>query len=96
MIFPVLVKTFFDISEIKFRIGIEAFFGESFHDFSFRLEAFLGDIHQAVEAGEEILFVFGDIADARQVNGDDTNRAGQGIGAEESATALPELSIIQT
>lgn len=96
MVFPVLPESFSDIAEVELGIGIESLFGELLDDFSFYLEAFLGDIHQAIETLEEIFFIFGEVADSREIHGDDADRAGQGVRAKESAAALSELAIIET
>ena len=96
VIFPVLMEALFDIAKVELGVGVESFLGELFDDFPFHFETLFGNIHEAVEPFEEIFFIFGEVANAREVDGDNADRPGQGIGAEESAATLSELTVIET
>ena len=76
VIFPVLMEALFDIAEIELGVGVEPFLGELLDDFSFYFEAFFGNIHESVKPFEEIFFVLGEVADTREIDRDDTDRAG--------------------
>ncbi len=95
VILPVLVKALLDIAKVKLGVGVESFLGELFDDFPFDFEAFFGDIHEAVEALEKVFLIFGKVTNAREVDGDNADRPGQGIGAEESAASLSEFAVVQ-
>lgn len=73
MILPVLVESLLDIPEVEFGIRIESLFSELFDDFPFDFETFLSDVHEAIKTLKEIFFIFGEIADSREIDGDDAD-----------------------
>ena len=68
VILPVKARPLLDVSQIKFRIGIEILFRKFFQNFSFDGEAFLGQEDQGSETFEKIGFVPGQIADTGHVD----------------------------
>ena len=73
VIFPVLVKAFFDIAKVELGVGVESFLGELLDDFPFHFETLFGNIHESVKPFEEIFFVLGEVADTREIDRDDAD-----------------------
>ena len=93
------------MAQVVAGVGIEAGHGEALEELAFDFEAVARKVHQAGEARLEGLLaggqrgvgsggggavLGGQIADTRQVDCDDADRAGERVRAEEAAAALFE------
>ncbi len=92
---PVAAGALLHVFEVVRRIGVHAAAGLLLDRLALDLEALLGDLHQVEQAGFELLLRPGEIADAREVDRHDADRAGERVGAEETAAALSELARVE-
>lgn len=73
MVFPILMKALFNIAKVELGVGVEPFLSELLDDFPLHFEALFGNVHEAVESFEEVFFVFGEVADTREIDRDDAD-----------------------
>lgn len=95
VILPETLEMLLDVAQIVPRVGVEIVPGELFQHFPFDLEALPGEHQTVFEQPQKFIFVVGEIADPRQIDRHHADRAGQGIGPEQTAAALFELAVVE-
>ena len=96
MVLPETAKVLFHISQIIFRVGVQVVLGELFQHLSLNLEAFLREREPRIQQFQKFLFILCEIAESGQIDSHHANRTGHGVGAEESASALSELAVVES
>ena len=77
------------------RIRKKSAVEQALNNFALCAQAFLCQIHKIVEARKKLFFAFCQIADLRQVNRNDTQRAGKFIRAEKTAAAFSQFALVK-
>ena len=95
VVVPVAAVALADAAQVVAHVRIEAVLGVALEHLALDDEAVARDVHQPVEPGEELVLVLREEAEARQVERDDADRAGQRVGAEEAAAAPVEAARVE-
>ena len=82
-------------AEVALGIGIQPLVEQLCDNRALDLQRTCGNVHQTVEATEEVRLIGGEIGDLRHIDGHDADRAGALAAAEEAAGLFAQLAQIK-